>query len=515
MPALNEDNMTVANFRGLDISAHPALINDAAFSILQNVEFGNHGEIYRRRGLYIECDFTLKAGWTAGKPIEFLGTFFTGSASFYYAITVDGMPYVGTTLTIAGMTQVAGLPVGFKCHTMLQYNDIWYFLSSGNGIWRCTPSATPTATAVANSPNSFFGMSFKDRFWVIQVDASVTSALSSTIQFCAPGNPDSWTATDIAKIAPGNGDVLTYLVGFADRVICFKKNTIWNVYTQAAASPVSAIRLLTRDRGAASTRSVVLINNLIYFIAYDGLWRTDGSAFSEISIPVRPLFIQSPLRYAYDQGDYCVYYDDHIYVRIAVPTVPPNPPMATNQNGYYYLAMNVATGAWAENIFPNMAVIGTLNRSMVGRDASGNISLYQGANDRVYTRTRPYYTDDVGGDHTSGVGAVSTQPIPLAFRTKRFDSGRKNRAKRVKWASLGLDGLTASPQYTYIVDGEARETYNFDPAAVNQYGSYKIPGCGYYRTFEFDFLDLGQSPLRLDFLNFVQQLHRNQTDTPR
>jgi hypothetical protein len=400
---------------------------------------------------------------------------------------------------------------------MVQYNNMWYWISSTNGIYKTvTPSATPSASAVANTPNCAAFLLFKERLWVVQVNANQFSTLSSTIQYSAPTNLDSWTATDIVKISPGDGDVITAMLPFSEKIIVFKKTSIWAIYLQDGAIPTAATRLVIRGRGAISTRAATIINNIMYFIAADGIWRSDGSSFSKISQPLDPLFVHGPALYAYDQLDWIAYFDGRLHVRLSTAASPINPysPNLTLQGGFYYLTMDMLTGAWSEAVYPSQSTIGYLARPTLTRNQTdGAIMQVFGGFDRLWIRSEDYWIDDVAGDHS--FGQPSSQPIPVTLRSKRFAVSRPSRVKRLKYAELGLDGVVSAPQYYYVVDGENRDINDFDPASVNQYGSFKIPGCGYFRTFEFNFTDIGADRLRIDFLHFVMHTKRQLAESPR
>ena len=542
-----EDNLTIEKFKGLNVASHPSIIGDAQFSALQNFNFGNSGELLRRRGLYIETNFAELAGWTAGKRVEVLGTFSNGTALdpqfnesiVHYIYTIEGLPYSGYQYTKPHVDEddvspIEGFPADTICVGCVQYNDILYFITSNHGVYKCAvPSGydTLTATAVANSPNGIAFVSFKDRLWIVQVGSVIappfpgwatTTTLSSTIQYSAPGNFESWDPADIQKVQPGNSDVITNLVAYSDRIMVFKKFSIWNMYLQGGDYPISAVRLLTGARGAITTQSVVNVNEIIYFISHDGVWRTDGNAFSLLTADLQPLFTYGPAMMTYNQSDWISYFDDHLYVRtssdnvVATLEMPRSGEAPESPEGYFYLVYNIPNDAWAQEIYSDDANYrNILTRPKLCRDEKGKLVFLQGAKDRVYSRSSDYWTDDYSGTRNAGASTIVSKAIVNKFVTKRFEVDRFSRVKRLKYLILGLKGEACTPSFTYIVDGDARQTVDFDPASVSKFAAYKVPGCGYFRTFELNMTDATKSSLEVSFLNFVIHLKRQLAESPR
>jgi len=539
-----EDNMEIAKFKGLNTFTRSDLIDDAEFCGLTNFEFGDQAELKKRTGLQLVTDFTNVGGWTNGKEIKYLGSFPAPPDNTLQFCTVAGQPYYVQAPAIGiNWTKVAGIPDGTYCVGMTSFNDVWYFLCRNNGgIYKATPAINPTASAVAGAPKVEVFVNFKGRLWVVEPNPDIGNALSNTIKFSESYNFEDWQPDNINIVDPNMGDVITNLVPYSDRIIVFKKFSIWNMYLQGNDFPISATRLLTSTRGAISTESIVTVNDLIYFIAADGVWRTDGNAFSELSKPISNAWIGRSIDWAFDETDWIAYNEGHLKVRLQTGgggEIPDESGGQLHMQTYsdatlglrrsYFFSYSLAADAWSEEIFP-IDVIGGLTRPKAGRN-QGSPVFMQGGIDRLFQRQQEitYWKDDT---HyvTAAPAHMNSVPVVTSFATKRYNIGNISRVKRLKYAMVGLQasrfdsgaGNTvgfsspgSTPTFWYTVDGIQRESFSFDPFTVTNLGAFKIPGTGYFRTFQLSMTESDAQFFTIHFLHFIMHLKRQLAESPR
>ena len=115
--------------------------------------------------------------------------------------------------------------------------------------------------------------------------------------------------TDIAsggnfvRIEPDAGDDITGLGVFGDRIIVFKENSIWEVVLSTITVSnfvitVPNIKLITGSRGCISGRSIVAVENDIFFLTRQGVYvlgyepnlAIDVLRTNELSATIRPFF---------------------------------------------------------------------------------------------------------------------------------------------------------------------------------------------------------------------------------
>lgn len=105
------------------------------------------------------------------------------------------------------------------------------------------------------------------------------------------------------EIEPDSGDNITQIEIFRDRIVVFKERSIWQITLTTEqvgnffiTTPV--LQLITASKGCVAPRSVVPVENDIYFLDRDGLnslgyeqnFPQDILRTAEISVKVRPFF---------------------------------------------------------------------------------------------------------------------------------------------------------------------------------------------------------------------------------
>ncbi len=104
-------------------------------------------------------------------------------------------------------------------------------------------------------------------------------------------------------IEPDSGDDITGIETYRDRIIVFKQKSIWQVTlstTQIGNFFVTepSLQLITSSKGCIAPRSIVPVENDVYFLSYDGVnslgyeqgYAIDVLRSNEISVKVRPYF---------------------------------------------------------------------------------------------------------------------------------------------------------------------------------------------------------------------------------
>ena len=105
------------------------------------------------------------------------------------------------------------------------------------------------------------------------------------------------------KIEPDAGDDVTQVVNFRDRVIVFKERSIWQLgfSTQQIGNffvTVPDAELITASQGAIASRSIVAVDNDIFYLDRRGVYSlgfqsgftSDVLRTNEISVKIRPYF---------------------------------------------------------------------------------------------------------------------------------------------------------------------------------------------------------------------------------
>lgn len=191
------------------------------------------------------------------------------------------------------------------------------FLDDGSAVPR--EFTYPPTGDSTGGPKARFVRRFQDRLIFGGFDESPTKILIS-------GRVPLHERFDIASggnyllIEPDAGDPITQIETFRDRIIVFKERSIWQItltFEQVGNFFVTTpnLQLITASHGCIAPRSVVPVENDIYFLARDGvhsLGYEAGFAFdllrsNEISVKIRTFF--DTLTIAQQSGAVATYFD--------------------------------------------------------------------------------------------------------------------------------------------------------------------------------------------------------------
>ena len=159
----------------------------------------------------------------------------------------------------------------------------------------------PTADSTGG-PKAECIIRFQDRLVFARLTGELTKLLIS-------GRVPNHEKFDLAyggnfiKIEPDAGDDIVQIVPFADRIIVFKENSIWEVKlgTQQIGNffvTLPELKLITASNGCIAPRSVVPVENDIFFLSRTGIrtlgyeegFAIDVLRSNEISVKIRPFF---------------------------------------------------------------------------------------------------------------------------------------------------------------------------------------------------------------------------------
>ena len=111
----------------------------------------------------------------------------------------------------------------------------------------------------------------------------------SRLYFSKIANPFSYPQSNWIDIGGDDGDRIMALVPLADTLLVFKRNSLYAVGGEDAAT--WQVRYIA-DKGTVATRSAISIRGSVYFLSYDGFYRTTGSSVEKISYAIDNLFIK-------------------------------------------------------------------------------------------------------------------------------------------------------------------------------------------------------------------------------
>lgn len=258
--------------KGVDNVGSPALIDDRAFSDALNIEY-DEGGVARKRSGYTQ----VITGLTAPKGLGLLKT-----ETVNHLATIDNGTFKYSSAG-GGFTSVA--TVGFTAASEVaftQARDLLYVWNGteGGSTWDGTTLARP-----GTMPKAKFAIFFNDvhivsgvagqpsRLYISQTDNASAFTRAATILHNSTEVPGATvftgTTAQFIDVRKNDGDTITGLARYQDRVIIFKSKSIYQLTFDDAAQPV--IDLITGSTGCVSHKSIDNVENDLYFLSREGI----------------------------------------------------------------------------------------------------------------------------------------------------------------------------------------------------------------------------------------------------
>lgn len=223
---------------------------------------------------------------------------------------LSGQNIYKTNTSFSSDTDINSSTNSVNAQWAVQYVNTAYIIHSNIGVYSWDGT---TWTVAAGSFNGSQGVIHKDRLFMIH-STSTTSTNKSKIFFTDVGDiSNTGFSGNTLDINSGDGDWLTRLVVYNDAIIAFKSRSTWIVYVDAADPADWEIKILNPALGAICRDAVTVHENLIYFGALFGVYRTDGTTFEELSEPIRHDFSQRDLDPSEFTNDQMVVSDQKLY----------------------------------------------------------------------------------------------------------------------------------------------------------------------------------------------------------
>jgi len=462
-----EDNFLINKFAGINAGADAELIDDSELVVCSGLILGSSGELIKQDGTRTWNNLPSGGGYYV------LGQFFMSNG------TIRTILYTGVSTKKVYYTDVnpaGGAPTwteittfsGLTTYSGVQLNDAFY-VSDSAGVHKYTTGTT--AALLGSSPVDIDGL--------VSFQTQVFGFKGSTLYYTSIANPDVWAAPGgFLNIFPGDGDNITCIIPIGDRILIFKRTSVWILYL--ADDPVYwQVRGLNAEIGCTSKEAAKNIRGLIYFLSIRGMWVTDGVTFTRLSSNIEPMLTN---RYGDLSSDSLILYGD-------------------------------------EYILINFGATEFMYRFIQPRGFT-QVNGWAGALKRIRTSTD---SDYVAGCAFSLIRASipgrgpDSQTVTISIKTKAWNiEDRVSRAKRGKYCIVGLgtknQNTTVRPSYYWTADDQDTVPADFPAKSKTGTEAMKIQGPGYGRTFQLSIDESSTGWLEIHFINLVGMLKRQQIE---
>jgi len=501
---------TIKGFKGVNIRSPKYFIEETDLAVCKNFDLGVAGELIKRPGW--DCPHN---GSSIGAQVNMLGIYYTDVLHQLIAATSAKTFYSadGTTWT---ELKVGG--VSFAAKAAIQYNNKMYLLRSGTIVeWDGA-----AATAIASSPNAEGGVMLRDRMFTFNTFG--TGVTGSRITFSMPGNVNTaggWTGGGSFDVNPGDGDVICALAILQDNLIIFKMNSVWSL--SLFPDPADwTLRVLNDEIGCFTKYGVKVIDNYLYFISARAVYKTDGSTFQDISVPINTVLRDRIVSRNTIHTDAIAWWQERLLIVLA--TTNQEPIWATWTTGTWdalknlqwngsatrktYWSFNLKANGWTQYemdaaINP-FTFVETRYETPVRGLWAGDASTVG----KIFRLTTDRYQDSDGTNLLNYICEMETMTFDFGHMTmmgRIFNE--PSHMKRIKWVGLRRYGTDGNVYLRHIVDESTRA--DIPSAPLNGSGMSKLRGPGYGEVFrwnvQFD------SSSYVEFHALVAHLHRKRT----
>jgi hypothetical protein len=298
-------------------------IPDNGFRNLQNMLVTNKGTLRTRVG------FRRETGTTTYDSGTMLGLW-TTAAGIYRLVATHAS---GVSLFDSAAGDI-DTPTAIEAQLLLQFSDKAYLFREVTTNIRTWDDTTLTTTSVAVNAN--VGIVHKHRMFVANNASSGVSRsqlrYSEIMDAVSPDTVGGWPSTNTIDIGSEDADFITAVALLNDTLFVFKRFSTWVVYVEG--DPSWTVRQVHPTLGCVGRDTVVSIGGLLYFRSATGVYRTDGTTFELISLPVKEVFdAQPPFSYLFCNNRSAVWHGEYYII---------NDGFTTGWQVY-----NIETGAWS------------------------------------------------------------------------------------------------------------------------------------------------------------------------
>lgn len=320
--ASQELPIDIKGFKGINLREDAGMVQDDELSECVNFDIGRAGELRKRTGFEV-----LHTGATLGaNSVKLIGHFVTDT---YSQIIIQAGGNLYWTTDFNTFTLIGAYTVSFG----VQYSNKFYMVREAGTILEWTGAAI---AAITGSPNGSFCLVYRDRLFVLS--SSAAGSLNSRLYFSkvADFSATGWPATNFVDVRPGDGDFLTCLAVIHDVLLVFKSRTTWALYVQGLPENW-ILRNINPAIGCISKYTPREIEGFLFFVGPQGVYKTDGNIFEDISSNIFPLFRDRIINLTTANLDTAAWFDDR-YILLLKPDA------STSR----YMVYHLRTGGWTE-----------------------------------------------------------------------------------------------------------------------------------------------------------------------
>ena len=267
------------------LTAHEEAIENNELVDAVNVVIDEHGVINRRRGFDNVVNITGPA-----ISARVVGRHRTSAMDSVFMAHVGGLALVNATGSAVTWNDVSFVNVMFA----VQFNN-QSFVFSYQVQQMLNVDFAGTRTGSWANVQASLGLVHKGRIFCCNNRVTPADTVRFSQIYTDPTNPNwsgagAWPAANTLSISQGDGEMVTAMVEYNDSIIIFKQSSTWILYTDGSPTTGWQLKKLHDSIGCVGTHTPKVVGSLLYFMGVDGVYRTDGTTFEEISEPINAVW---------------------------------------------------------------------------------------------------------------------------------------------------------------------------------------------------------------------------------
>lgn len=478
-------DVNIRKFKGLNLRGAEELYDINQLSVLQNMEVGLAGELKKRPG-FAQAHDGSQLG--AGNSPLILGQLISNTKNNLIAQSDQsaGKIYVSGNGGLSWVQVSTPAATNYSLTPGFQYLGS-YWMGSQNGWFAWTTAGT----WVTGAPglNTVFPIVFA-QFRMFYIDNA-----TGNIKFSEPGDFSTGTGFPAANSIGlvGDGSTISGLLPYRDRIVIFTTIGIWILYMNGPPASWS-LKKMPYNVSANGPQSFKVVDDLIYFIGSDGVYRSDLTQVQKISLPIQDVFAlradsykpgSAPLGFITDTLGY---WNRRLLCQIRTKNTA---------DGVKLYVFHLDTNSWSEWI-PTLA--STLGLTFAAATRFQSVTQGWTFPSTDYNKEALYFGAYGGNGKIFRFDdeAISWQDAGANYsarvRTKKLDFDEPGKIKRVLSSSFRIDTTSAVSQYKYVTDGVDRG-YVVLPAVADK--QKKVKGPGVLRELEVELQDTSNNPFEV------------------
>lgn len=486
--------LTIKTFKGMNtgfLGSTPEAYSqdDEELADITNFQVTPDGYLEKRAGASVLATISGATGTQTQARVLFLQRTRVGALANRIFATdgarvwrVDAVNSSVTHLTVGGqimqglysITEYGGAAAAesYNCFGVRFLDSVSDPVASGGICLLYGDSTANTASWYPNTPMGTQILDFKNRGWVInafggQYTNGQWRGHETRVWYSETGHFENFGgagAPNNFNLDFGDGDFCTAMVSFNDSLIIFKTRKTFIL--SADGSPTDWQYRLVSDRiGCVGAGTVKVVNGVIYFLSMDGVMRTDGTTFQNISLPIQD-YLDQYRNYVDPQtvvNLYASYWGNKYILWL---------PDAVRNTCDTALVFDLRTEAWSKWVLAG------------GVTALGECTWDEHYPDTLFIGSwRGNRIWMFGG---SSIWVDNSTMFDCSFTTKKYDAGRTMGMKRNHLVGLSVMDNSIS-QGMYEIDVTANDntvTTRVEAPSKTAVMNIKAKGAGYGRYFQ-------------------------------